>query len=213
MTMALLPAGGKSSRMGRPKLALPLGGRTVLEQVVAALRQAGIERILVVVGPHVLELIALAKQAGAEVLTLVTETPDMRATVEEGLRWMEAHWRPRPDDDWLLVPADHPTLDPAVVRRLIEARRTQPRHSIVIPTFEDRRGHPALIAWDQVAGMRTLAAGLGLNAWFRRYPEARLEVPVSTPEVLRDLDTPEDYERLLRDWQAIVSSVGGAAAP
>src|SRR5207237_3552168 len=55
--LALIPAAGKSTRMGRPKLALPLGGRTVLEHVVAALRDAGVEHVLVVVGPHVPELV------------------------------------------------------------------------------------------------------------------------------------------------------------
>ena len=40
MIFALIPAAGKSTRMGRPKLALPLGEKTVLEHVIAALRQA-----------------------------------------------------------------------------------------------------------------------------------------------------------------------------
>ena len=46
---ALLPAAGKSVRMGTPKLALPLGNSTVLECVLESLRQAGVEDRLVVV--------------------------------------------------------------------------------------------------------------------------------------------------------------------
>ena len=42
MTFALIPAAGRSRRMGRPKLALPLAGRSVLEHVVGALQQAGV---------------------------------------------------------------------------------------------------------------------------------------------------------------------------
>ncbi len=34
MIFAVVPAAGRASRMGRPKLSLPLGGRTVLEHVV-----------------------------------------------------------------------------------------------------------------------------------------------------------------------------------
>ena len=40
MIYAVVPAAGRSSRMGRPKLSLPLGERTVLEQVILALRKA-----------------------------------------------------------------------------------------------------------------------------------------------------------------------------
>ena len=104
--------------------------------------------------------------------------------------------RPAAAVGWLLCPADHPTLEPGVVRQLVEARRTSPAHSITVPTFEERRGHPVLIDWRHVAGMRALPAGLGLNAYLRRQGEATLEVPVASAGVLCDLDTPEDYERL-----------------
>jgi len=202
-TFALIPAAGKSSRMGRPKLSLPLGDRTVLEHVIAALRSASVDRILVVVGPHVPELVPLAEKAGAETLLLPQETADMRATVETGLHHLETRYSPRPDDAWLLVPADHPTLDARVVRRLLNA--WQPRLSIVVPTFGGRRGHPTLIGWSHVAGLRAHPPGQGLNTYLRQHPEDTREVPVETEAVLRDLDTPEDYERLRGDacgWPA-----------
>jgi molybdenum cofactor cytidylyltransferase len=196
MKFAVIPAAGKSERMGRPKLALPLGDRTILERVVAALREAGVEQILVVVGPHVPHLAPLAQLAGAHVLQLSEETPDMRATVLAGLRWLEERYQPQPDDGWLLVPADHPTLDPLVVRTLIRERAAARDHSIIIPTHDERRGHPTLIDWKHVAGMRALPAGSGLNVYLRQRAVETLEVPVDSPDILCDLDTPDDYERL-----------------
>lgn len=198
MTLAVIPAAGKSVRMGRPKLALPLGDSTVLERVVASLREGGAEHVLVVVGPHVPQLLPLAGRAGAHVLHLPAETPDMRATVEAGLRWLEERFRPRPDDRWLLVPADHPTLDPSLVRLLLRLRAERPDKSIIVPTHDGRRGHPTLIDWRHVAGVRALAAGCGLNAYLRQHAAETLEVPVDSASVLCDLDTPEDYERLRR---------------
>jgi molybdenum cofactor cytidylyltransferase len=196
MTFAVIPAAGHSVRMGRPKLALPLGERTVLEHVIVALREGGVECVLVVVGPHVPQLAPPAERAGAHVLQLAEETPDMRTTVEAGLRWLEEHFDPRPADSWLLVPADHPTLEPMVVRKLLGERAGSPDRSIVVPTHAGRRGHPTLIAWKHVAGMRALPAGQGLNVYLRRHAAQTLEVPVDSADVLRDLDTPEDYERL-----------------
>ncbi|MBI1916325.1 MAG: NTP transferase domain-containing protein, partial [Planctomycetes bacterium] len=152
MIFALVPAAGHSTRMSRPKLALPLGGRTVLEHVIAALRGGGAEHILVVIGPHVTELGPLADMAGAETLLLSEETADMRATVEAGLTWLEAKFSPKPDDAWLLAPADHPTLNAAVVQQLVAARIDIPESSIIIPTFAGRRGDPALIAWQHIEG-------------------------------------------------------------
>ncbi len=200
MTSAIIPAAGHSRRMGQPKLALPLGDTTVLEHVVAALRAGGASPVLVVVGPHVADLAILAERAGGTVLQLSEETPEMRVTVEQGLLWIEDHCTPDPADDWLLVPADHPALDAGVVRRLVAARAEFPEHSILIPTFEARRGHPALITWKTVPALRALPAGQGLNAFFRQHPSEVAEVPVDTASILLDLDTPEDYERLLCEY-------------
>ena len=199
---AVLPAAGKSTRMGRPKLALPVGGRTVLEAVVAALRSAGVEHVLVVVGPHVPELVPGAERGGAHVHRLAAETADMRATVEHGLDWLEEHFRPRPEDAWLLVPADHPTLAPDVVRAMLAAHQAGGRHSVFVPTYQGRRGHPTLIAWRHVPGILAHPAGQGINTYLQMHaPEIR-EVPVADAGVLHDLDTPEDYERLRQDASA-----------
>ncbi len=198
-TFALIPAAGKSRRMGRPKLALPLGDRTVLERVVDAVRQAGVGPVLVVLGPHVAELGPAARAAGAEVLLLTGETPDMRATVERGLAWFAEVLRPAPEDRWLLLPADHPTLDAGVVTRLLQAQAARPAASVVVPTYQGQRGHPTLIAWRHVDALRALPAGQGLNAFFRGGVDV-LEVAVDDPEVLTDLDTPQEYERLRQRW-------------
>lgn len=197
-TFALIPAAGKSTRMGRPKLALPLGDRTVLERVVTALRDGGVEEVLVVVGPHVPDLVPLAERAGAHVLLLPHETADMRATIEHGLLWLEEHVQPQDEDSWLLTPADHPTLDAAVVRQLVEARQARPERSIFIPTFAGQRGHPVLIGWKHVREVRALPPGLGLNVCLRQHGDDTLLVPVESATILWDLDTPADYDQLCR---------------
>src|SRR5260370_29721576 len=98
MPYALIPAAGRSRRMGRPKVSLPLGGRTVLEHVIAALQEAAIADILVVLGPHVAEMSPLLHRAGARVLVPAEETHTMRTTVEQGLTWLEHRYQPGPTD-------------------------------------------------------------------------------------------------------------------
>jgi CTP:molybdopterin cytidylyltransferase MocA len=192
MTFAVVPAAGHSTRMGRPKLSLHLGDRTVLEHVVGALRAGGVDHVVVVIGPHVADLAPPATLAGADVHVLPEPTPDMRTTVERGLLWLEEQYGPRPEDFWVLAPADHPTLNPDVVRRLLETG-SQSR-SIVVPVHGGRRGHPTLIAWQHVAGLQALPPGVGINAYLRG--QEVFEMPVADAGVLADLDTPEDWERI-----------------
>jgi molybdenum cofactor cytidylyltransferase len=204
MLIALIPAAGHSNRMGRPKLALPLGNRTVLERVIDALRDARVDQIVVVLGPHVAELAEPARSAGADAMVLDQPTPDMRATIEAGLAHIEATHRPSHADAWLLCPADHPTLDAVIVRRLWEEFRKRPSSSIAVPTFEGKRGHPTIISWRHVEGIRNFAKDKGLNVYLRPFASETLEVPVDSADVLADLDTPEDYEKLRRRFAGLL---------
>lgn len=196
-TRALIPAAGKSRRMGRPKLLLPLGTSTVLEHVLGAIRAAGIAETVVVAAPEADALAQLATAAGAHVLRLAHDTPDMRATCLAGLDWIDSHCHPSADDGWLLLPADHPTVRPEVIRALLAAVQEHPEHTIFVPAHQGRRGHPTWLSWPHAAALQILPPDQGLNAYIRSRAAETMEVPWASDEILRDLDTPADYQRLL----------------
>jgi molybdenum cofactor cytidylyltransferase len=197
MIYGLIPAAGQSRRMGRPKLTLPLGGQPVLHRVISSLKSAGVSEVLVVVGPHVPELSSIVAGAGAHCLVLETETADMRATVVQGLTWLEDQFHPKPDDGWLLVPADHATLSVEVIHQVILAFSEQSDYSICLPVYEGKRGHPTLVAWRHVQAIKELPAGVGLNHFIRNQSNQICEVKATSAAVLQDLDTPEDYAKLI----------------
>jgi CTP:molybdopterin cytidylyltransferase MocA len=183
--------------MGHPKLMLPVGGSTVLERVLAAVRAGGVADVVVVVGPAMTALADAARGSGAHVLQLAVETGDMRATCIHGLDWLEARFAPASDDGWLLLPADHPTCRPDIVRALLAAAEQHPERSVVVPVHEGRRGHPVWLGWRHVAAIRALPVQQGLNVFIRQRAAETLELTWPDAEILRDLDTPEDYRRLL----------------
>lgn len=208
-TFGLIPAAGKSRRMGQSKLLLPLGESTVLEHALAAVRSAGVDDILVVVAPAADLLAQLAGTAGAHVLRLAEDTPDMRATCMHGLAWIDAHCDPQDADGWLLLPADHPTVRPEVVRALLASAREKSDKTIFVPIYQGRRGHPTWLSWRHVAALRALPANQGLNTFIRSRNRETCELPWQDDEILRDLDTPEEYQRLLSVDPA--HACGGAA--
>jgi molybdenum cofactor cytidylyltransferase len=201
-TFGLIPAAGKSRRMGTPKLLLPFGESTVFEQVLSCVRSAGIVDVLVVVAPDAEELADLAASAGAHVLRLAADTPDMRTTCLHGLAWIEAHLHPQQQDGWLLLPADHPTVRPDVVRALLAGAGETTGKTIIVPTYAGRRGHPTLLRWSHVVAIRALPSDQGLNVFIRAYSTETLELPWPRDEILHDLDTPEDYQALIKPPQA-----------
>src|SRR5262249_5227162 len=123
MIFALIPAAGKSMRMGRPKLALRLGSLTILQHTVATLRAAGGDHIPIVVGPHIPELVPIAQRNGAHLLALADATPDMRATIEKGIDWLRERYEPASLDPLILTPGDHPLLDRSILEKLLHEMR------------------------------------------------------------------------------------------
>ncbi len=66
-SFAIVPAAGRSVRMGRPKLNLPWGESTVLEHVVQAWLASRVDRVIVVVRRDDERLDELCRSLGVEV--------------------------------------------------------------------------------------------------------------------------------------------------
>jgi len=198
--LAIIPAAGRSRRMGQPKLLLDIAGQTVISRVLSALRQAGVPRTLVVVRSDDEDLIRKVRESGGEVVIPAAVPDEMRQSVEFALQ----HARNGEAEHgmytgWMLVPADHPTLHPDVIQRLISAWSDRP-HLIAVPVHAGRRGHPTLFPWSLVEEVFSLPADQGLNCLLRMKPENVLEVDVPDSRVLDDLDTPEDLLRLRENF-------------
>lgn len=195
----LVPAAGLSRRMGVQKLGLRLGNQTVLEHVLTRLNDSLLTKVLVVVGPHSSELVS-AVPPGIETLVLRETTAEMRETIEMGLQRLTATFAPGPTDGLLLALGDHPSLRTAVVDALVESFLQQP-DSIHAPSFQGKRGHPVLFPWSTLDRLAEIPKDRGLNELFRLEAGRICEVAFPFPDILEDLDVPEDFERFQqRDW-------------
>lgn len=185
--------------MGRPKLLLPLGDKTVIARLLDALDRPDIVERFVVVRPDDERLRAEAAASGATVVQPQVAPPDMRTSVSEALAEIRRRHTPSAEDGWLLTPADHPMLEPRILDRLLQ-RWTQSECDILVPTFNKRRGHPVLFRWALTDEIATIPPDKGLNWLLQSKQDDVLEVAVDDPSVVTDLDTPADYEVLKDRW-------------
>jgi molybdenum cofactor cytidylyltransferase len=197
MIVALVPAAGLSTRMGRPKLLLDIQGRPLIQRVIRALVEGGAERVLVIAPPvpqeGAIRIGELAKDAGADVNHLATPTSDMRATIEAGLSSL-GHALPLPVGV-LIAPGDFVGMSAGLVTAVVERFLADPSR-IVVPICQARRGHPLALPWMTAMAIRELPKHVGVNALLAAR-EAQLDrLEVDFPDLDADLDTPEDY----RHW-------------
>ena len=189
-------AGGRSTRMGRPKAWLPVGGRTMLETVVKAIADGLGDRAapILVVGAPGQDLPAL----GAPVLRI-----DDDVAGEGPLRGMAAGLAAlRGAAHAAFVSScDVPLLRPAFVARMLALLGD---HDIAVPVIAGLH-HPLAAVYR----IEVLQTALDLLARDRRRPfflfeacRTRIVTPADLQEADADLDslknvnTPEDYESL-----------------
>jgi molybdenum cofactor cytidylyltransferase len=188
--------------MGQPKLLLPVQGQPLIAHVIAAWKQAGLTP-LVVVRPEDAALAKLCQECGADVLQPAVAPAEMKISVQLALRHLAQRVAPTDCDAWLLAPADMPGLSPAIIARLVAIHRRHasapPDRAILVPTLQEKRGHPVLFPCSLAEQVHTLRADEGVKALLARHPVQ--EVPCDDcvsleSQAFADVDTPADYDRL-----------------
>lgn len=191
-SFAIIPAAGRSQRMGTSKLLLPWGSKTIIEHVLDTWAQSGVDYRLVIVPPDDVQLSAICHQAGAIVCVPPVSPPEMKDSVAAGLQEIEARFHPHPDDAWLLAPADLPLLSAELIRRLL-AEYVRQAVPIVAPQLPDGRlGHPMLFSWRLAVEVPGLTEGV--RQLKDRY--SPVTVPWSAVDCVTDVDTIEEYRHL-----------------
>lgn len=173
--------------MGSLKPLLPLADRPVIRWGIDALLAAGVDDIVVVLGPNGAEIAATIDSLPLTVAWNLEPASDMAGSVRTGLSALRA------DASAVLVClADHPLVSAATMTLLMEAHRRRP-DKIIIPLHDGRKGHPTLFP-RQV--LEELNGASTLRDIIRKDP-GRIELcRVRDRGVLLDMDTPGDYEEM-----------------
>lgn len=190
----ILPAAGRSSRMGEPKMLLRVGGVPLLRRIVETFRDGlgndaeGLQwEIIVVTGYYRESIEKLLEDLPARPVFNPEHHLDMAVSLKVGFAAAAV-----PRDFYLTSPADHPGIRSATVARLVRAFDPANPDRILVPCCDGRRGHPVLLPGG--AGARVTAAppGWTLRDLVRGGAYPVIEVAVDDPGVYEDVDTPAD---------------------
>ena len=202
---AVILAAGTSSRMGRPKLLLPLGGKSLVRRAAESAVASRAKQVIVVTGAYR----ELVEREVAGLPVKLAHNPEfalgMSGSVRAGVKTV------RPETDAVVVVlADQPFVGSEVVDALIEVYEAS-RAPIVRPRYAGQPGNPVL--WDRSLfgelmqqqgdqGGRELLTRYADRVVWRELPDARGQ---------EDVDTPEVYAALLSGFQG--PSDGSAGPP
>jgi len=187
---AIILAAGASTRMGRPKQALTLGGKPLVVRTVEAALDAGAWPVVVVVGARADEVVPLLARHPVLVTDNAGWPEGMASSVRAGMGELERFSRAL--EAALLAVCDQPAFAADVIARLLAARRATGR-SIAAARYGGRNGVPALFGREHFAALGAVTGEAGARGLLNEHPER--VAAVELPELEADLDTPEDYAR------------------
>jgi molybdenum cofactor cytidylyltransferase len=189
-------AGGKSTRMGSSKALLLLDDRdTFLTRIIRTLDAGGVDDVLVVVG-HQAE--AVIDDVGRRGLAprFVVNADYESGQLSSLLAGLNAVDRPGVEA-MLLTLVDVPLVDANTVRAVL-ARYRSTRPAIVRPVDHDRHGHPIVIDRSLFDLLRKADPRSGAKPIIRAHVSTWGDVEARDEGAFDDIDTPQDYERLVR---------------
>lgn len=183
----LIPAAGRSSRMGSDKLTTPVGGRAMLARVAEALIGGGCDPVIVVCrqpGDPRQEAVA---RLPVRVVYAPQPEAGMGASIAAG-----ADALPADVTGVAICPGDMPLLTAADVAALLRTRAAAPE-AVVAAACDGRRGHPVLFPARLLPALRALTGDEGARTLLAGEPVALATVG---PGCLVDIDTPADMAAL-----------------
>ena len=201
-TSAILLAAGVSRRMGTLKALLEWQGRALIIHQIVALREAGADEVVVVLGHRADEL-----QARIGTNRDVYQLGKVRCVINED--YAQGKTTSIKTGLWAIGPSSDPGASIAmlnvdqprsanVIERVLRAHRDAEDKLITIPTCEGKGGHPIVVSRRLYGDLIAIDERTqGMRAIIQRHKDATQRVELGAQELLWDVNTPEQYQAAL----------------
>ncbi|WP_123053935.1 nucleotidyltransferase family protein [Clostridium sp. JN-1] len=181
-TYGVVLAAGLSSRMGKYKMSLKLGKKTILENCIESMYDY-CSNIIVVAGCNYNIIAELLKSYSKVTIVLNENYMDgMFSSVKTGLRKVRG-------ERFFLTPGDCPLVRKETYEKMLKCKA-----DIVIPVYDGEKGHPILVNSNLLDDVLENTNYESMRDFVSSHEFAA--VLVEDRGVLMDVDTPEDYEKI-----------------
>lgn len=189
----MILAAGLSTRMGKSKPLTDFLGKKLIDQVIQTMQFAGIEDILVVTGfeHERVETYLHSHDPSDRIRTIWNpkyENGSILTSIKTGLPELEAF------EQVFIQLTDLPCIAPETYQYLWQ-EMAQTGKKAVVPTFENRRGHPVLIQMSLLPKILAYEGAGGLRGFWKQLGDEMAELPVNDPGCVMDTDTMEELRK------------------
>ena len=188
MIQGIILAGGFSSRAESNKMHFAVNGKPILLHTIESIIPF-VEKVIVVTGYYDQDIRSFIKEdEKIKIIYNKDYEKGMFSSVKAGVE--------QTTDDFFILPGDIPFIKRETFEALIGGKK-----KVRIPTYQGKEGHPLFISKELKEELLNESLESNLRV-FRDRQDKEL-IPVNDKNILRDIDTKEQYEALLAERKTI----------
>jgi molybdenum cofactor cytidylyltransferase len=192
-TAIIILAAGGSSRFGKTKQLVYFRGKTLLQHAIEQATDAGAETIVVVTGANADEISKQAKSEKTEIVFNKDWEQGMASGIVAGLK--KAITLNNKIEKAIIAVCDQPFISSSLFQQLYQ-KQNESAKQIVASAYADTIGTPALFTQKYFDALMSLKGDEGAKKLLKRHSEDVATVDFPNGDI--DIDTKEDYEKLLK---------------
>ncbi len=197
---AIVLAAGRSSRMGRHKLLLPLGGRPLVSYAVEAASASVADPVLIVLGYQATEVAEALPPSRCRTCINPNFASGMASSLRLGIETLSSLGDgTSPIIGVAVLLGDQPLVSTDLINRLLDAARSDP-DAIIAAAYQGHRGTPVYFPQHLWSELLQIGGDEGGRSVIARHQDLLRLEPFTDPAAGLDVDRMEDYLQLKAIW-------------
>lgn len=191
----LILAGGSSSRLGQPKQLLEYQGKSLIKNAVKTALQSELGEVIVVSGFLNREIVQELKDLPVEIVHNPNWQKGIGSSIKTGISAVERLQNQDQKASALIMLTDQPLITSEHLKNLSSLFYGHKNSMIMASNYAGTSGVPAIFDYSFFPDLLCLPDNRGAQFLFDKHQHKLLSVPFS--EAAIDIDTPEDYQKLI----------------
>lgn len=188
MISCIIMASGFSKRMGRDKLFLPYKNKFLVEHIIEKVTACDFYSTIIIARDD--RILNIAEKAGLKAVKNNNAEEGQSEAIKLGIK------NSTKTDGYMFFTADQPLLKAETIKLLMETFEKN-KENIVVPTALGKRGSPVIFPYKCTDELLKLEGDTGGRRVINNNIKDVLFVDVKDENLLMDVDTWEDYEKII----------------
>lgn len=192
-TGVIILAAGAATRISKPKMLLPINGKSILSLLLGEIETLKPTATIIVTGHYHKEIEQHIDKGNAELLYNEHWTRGVSASIRIGV--MQMLEKNKELDNILIAVSDQPYLNTALLQQMLDKKK-QGGKGIVAASYSHSIGTPVLFDKKYFSALQKLEGDRGAKSILQAHFDDIETVDFPMGEM--DIDTEEDYEKFCR---------------